>query len=60
MVTNPAVLLLDEPFAAVDADSRPGLREVLRNVLAGSEARTVIVSHDATDIRDLAGTVVRL
>lgn len=60
VVTNPAVLLLDEPFAAVDADSRPGLREVLRNVLAGSEARTVIVSHDATDIRDLAGTVVRL
>jgi molybdate transport system ATP-binding protein len=60
VVTNPAVLLLDEPFAAVDADSRPGLREVLRNLLAGSEARTVIVSHDATDIRDLAGTVVRL
>jgi molybdate transport system ATP-binding protein len=60
VVTNPAVLLLDEPFAAVDADSRPGLREVLRNVLAGSEARTVIVSHDAADIRDLAGTVVRL
>lgn len=60
VVTNPAVLLLDEPFAAVDAESRPGLREVLRDVLAGSEARTVIVSHDPADIADLAGTVVRL
>ena len=60
VVTNPAVVLLDEPFAAVDAESRPGLREVLRDVLAGSEARTVIVSHDPADIRDLAGTVVRL
>ena len=60
VVTNPAVLLLDEPFAAVDAESRPGLREVLRDVLAGSEARTVIVSHDPADIEDLAGTVVRL
>ena len=60
VVTNPAVLLLDEPFAAVDAESRPGLREVLRDVLTGSEARTVIVSHDPADIRDLAGTVVRL
>ena len=47
-------------FAAVDAESRPGLREVLRDVLAGSEARTVIVSHDPADIEDLAGTVVRL
>jgi molybdate transport system ATP-binding protein len=60
VVTNPAVLLLDEPFASVDADSRPGLREVLRGVLAGSEARTVIVSHDPADIADLAATVVRL
>lgn len=60
VVTNPAVLLLDEPFSAVDADSRPGLRDVLRDVLAGSEARTVIVSHDPADIQDLAGTVVRL
>lgn len=60
VVTNPAVLLLDEPFAAVDADSRPGLRAVLRDVLSGSEARTVIVSHDPADIEDLAGRVVRL
>lgn len=60
VVTNPAVLLLDEPFAAVDAESRPGLREVLRGVLEGSEARTVIVSHDPADLEDLAGTVVRL
>jgi ABC-type sulfate/molybdate transport systems ATPase subunit len=29
-------------------------------VLAGSEARTVIVSHDPADIADLAATVVRL
>jgi molybdate transport system ATP-binding protein len=60
VVTNPEVLLLDEPFAAVDAESRPGLRDVLRTVLAGSGARTVIVSHDTADIQDLAGTVVRL
>ena len=60
VVTNPSVLLLDEPFAAVDAESRPGLRDVLREVLAGSDARTVLVSHDTADIRDLAGTVVRL
>ena len=52
-VTNPRILLLDEPFSAVDADSRPALREVLRALLLGSTAHTLIVSHDEADIRDL-------
>lgn len=59
-VTNPRILLLDEPFAAVDADSRPGLREVLKTLLAGSLAHTLVVSHDQADIEDLCGSVVNL
>jgi molybdate transport system ATP-binding protein len=59
-VTNPRILLLDEPFAAVDADSRPGLREVLKTLLSGSQAHTLVVSHDQADIEDLCGDVVRL
>lgn len=59
-VTNPRILLLDEPFAAVDADSRPGLREVLKTLLSGSQAHTLVVSHDQADIEDLCGSVVRL
>lgn len=55
LVTNPRILLLDEPFAAVDADTRPALRALLRDVLAGSDAHTLVVSHDATDIADLCG-----
>ena len=59
-VTNPRILLLDEPFAAVDAESRPALREVLRRLLAGSNAHTVIVSHDAADMEGLAVSVTSL
>lgn len=59
-VTNPRILLLDEPFAAVDADSRPGLREVLKNLLAGSTAHALVVSHDQPDIEDLCRSVVNL
>ena len=59
-VTNPRILLLDEPFAAVDTDSRPGLREVLKNLLAGSTAHALVVSHDQADIEDLCGSVVVL
>ena len=60
--SNPRILLLDEPFSAVDADSRPALREVLRALLLGSTAHTLIVSHDEADIRDLctAGQVTLL
>ena len=54
-VTNPRILLLDEPFASVDAESRPVLREVLATLLASSQAHTLIVSHDAQDIADLCG-----
>lgn len=58
IVTNPRVLLLDEPFAAVDAASRPGLRETLAGILADSKAHTVLVSHDPTDLSGLTvGTV---
>ena len=59
-VTNPRILLLDEPFAAVDTDSRPGLREVLKNLLVGSTAHALVVSHDQADIEDLCGSVVVL
>ena len=55
-MTNPRILLLDEPFAAVDADSRPGVRAVLKSLLAGSNAHTVVVSHDVADISDLCGS----
>lgn len=55
IVTNPRVLLLDEPFASVDADSRPALREVLVGILAASTAHTLVVSHDPADIAGLAG-----
>ena len=59
-VTNPRILLLDEPFAAVDADSRPGLREVLKKLLKSSTAHALVVSHDQADIEDLCGAVVAL
>lgn len=60
LVTNPRVLLLDEPFAAVDAASRPALRELLAGILRDSPAHTLIVSHDPADIAELATRTVAL
>lgn len=58
IAADPAVLLLDEPLAALDAKSAPQLRLLLKDILAG---RTVVlVTHSLADIRALADHVVVL
>lgn len=51
---SPRLRLLDEPLAAIDAPSRPLLREVLARHLAASDAPTILVTHDPTDVEALA------
>src|SRR5690625_7294593 len=58
LITDPEVLLLDEPLAALDAVSAPEMREVLREQLSGRT--TVLVSHDLLDVLVLAQHVVVL
>jgi ABC-type Fe3+/spermidine/putrescine transport system ATPase subunit len=61
LVRQPDVLLLDEPFSAVDANSRVRLVEDLRSIL--SQARSthdyasVYVSHDLAEAQLMAGKV---
>ena len=58
LVCEPDVLLLDEPFAALD----PALRASVRSELEGIRQRfgvpMVLISHDLDDVRDLADTLV--
>ncbi len=60
LVTEPAVALLDEPFAAIDVASRAAVRSVVAAELARIGATTVLVTHDAQDARVLADQVVEL
>ena len=63
MAADPAVLLLDEPMAALDVAVAPALRRLLKKVLRdGSRpARTaVIVTHDLIDALSLADRVIVL
>ena len=46
LALEPALLLLDEPFAALDVASRRELRTVLRRELAMRAGATVLVTHD--------------
>ncbi|WP_445186203.1 sulfate/molybdate ABC transporter ATP-binding protein [Pseudonocardia sp. Cha107L01] len=61
---EPELLLLDEPLAALDIDSAPALRALLRRVVRGPDggvARTaLLVTHDVLDALVLADRVVVL
>jgi molybdate transport system ATP-binding protein len=60
LATQPALLLLDEPLAAVDAGSRTSLRVELRRHLASVPGVRVLVTHDPVDAAALADHVVVL
>lgn len=51
LLIDPSVLLLDEPTASLDADSRQIVMELVTQWIAGSQNRAVIlVSHNDEDI----------
>lgn len=54
----PDVLLLDEPFSAVDATVRAQLRGELRRIQEQTGIPMLLVTHDATDVIELASQVV--
>ncbi|MBK3646113.1 ABC transporter ATP-binding protein, partial [Streptomyces sp. MBT33] len=58
LATNPRLLLLDEPLAALDARTRLDVRAELRRHLAEFEAVAVLVTHDPLDAMVLADRLV--
>src|SRR5205823_6533360 len=49
LVLEPRALLLDEPLAALDAQTRAAVRHELRSILGGLAIPTVLVTHDYAD-----------
>ncbi len=60
LATDPRLLLLDEPLAALDAGSRGGLRRDLRRHLESFDGMRVLVTHDPVDAYALADRVAIL
>jgi molybdate transport system ATP-binding protein len=60
LVSQPRLLLLDEPLAAVDASARPELRALLRDTLGGFGGPRVLISHDPVEAMTLADRIVVL
>ncbi|KAI8473163.1 MAG: P-loop containing nucleoside triphosphate hydrolase protein [Monoraphidium minutum] len=58
LASNPRLLLLDEPFGALDAVVRKQLRAGLKEIVRTVGVTTIIVTHDQEEAFDLADKVV--
>ncbi len=60
LITEPRLLLLDEPLAALDVSTKAEVRRLLRNALRGTRAAHLLVTHDLLDAVALADRMLVL
>ena len=60
LITRPRVLLLDEPFSALDAALRVQLREEFRRHIAASQMAVLWVTHDEAEARAMGAVGLRM
>ena len=58
LATDPEVVLLDEPFASLDAGLRESLREDVAAILRSAGASALLVTHDQQEALSLADRIV--
>jgi molybdate transport system ATP-binding protein len=58
LIRDPELLLLDEPFAALDTFLRTKLRSELLTIQARFKVPVIMITHDPEDIRAFAETLV--
>jgi NitT/TauT family transport system ATP-binding protein len=58
LVTSPKILLMDEPFSALDVQTRALMQDELLRLWSGSGAAVIFVTHDLDEAIALADQVV--
>jgi len=60
LAARPTILLLDEPFSALDPETRTGLRDDVRRLASARNATLITVTHDLADAAALADRALLL
>ena len=60
MMLRPDILLLDEPFAAIDPITRGEIHAQLLEIMAGEPLTALLVTHDMREAMELASRIVVL
>lgn len=60
LISEPRMLLLDEPFSKLDSQLRQQIRELVFAKARDRKLATVLVTHDAADAEAAGGTVIRI
>ncbi len=58
LANEPAILLMDEPFGALDAETRWTMQELLINILESTDTTVLMVTHDIEEAIFLADHIV--
>lgn len=54
LMSNPKILLLDEPFSALDESLRGEARDLLKSVVQNLRIPIILITHDSADVKALA------
>lgn len=60
LVTNPELLLLDEPFASLDFEMRKFIRAEFLKVIREFSLTTLIVTHDPYEAEELGNNIIKI
>lgn len=60
LIRKPKLLILDEPFSAIDQDTRIRLQQEILKIHKSYNLTTILVSHDLTDVLRLSDFVIEI
>ena len=60
MVCDPDVILLDEPFSALDDELKSELIDEMKGLLGGLQKPEILVSHNKDEVAELCGSIYKI
>lgn len=60
LASDPEVILLDEPFSALDEELKENLQDEMKTLLESVHRPSILVSHDKNEVAKLCGSLYRI